>query len=569
MTVYSYTGATQTHVVSAGVTFVRIIATGAAGGGNGGTSNPGLGGTAEAIYPVTPGESLSVEVGGVGDDVNVGTGDGGYNGGGDGAGIINNGGGGGASDVRQGGTAITDRLIVGGGGGAAGFSTGRHGGHAGWPDGATDGGSGVGTQTAGGAGGGLTDVGYPGGLGYGGEGGGGGSRGGGGGAGYYGAGGGGGKSGFGSYLGGASGGSSYVGTGDTVDDVLGVAPFARTPELQGANTGNGSVEIIELTGARDTAAASGGTETTVGRYICHEFTADGTLTIDAAGLGEVLLLGGGGSSGVSVSATSRNGGGGAGGITIVPVELTGATMAVVVGVGGSSVAATSADSGGASTFGGHTGKGGGSEGLDASNIAETDIGCGAGYVGRDIFGDHDPFQGYPASSGNGGITNYSGGGGGGGIGGTGADSPGNYYAGDGGDGRAISGWAASDYQVGGGAGGSNAYSDASDGLYQTGYGGGGGVAILGNLAGVDGTDGLVVVRYLAPFTAIDFGGISVDPALNVPATIAEPKTQVSASIVVDPVLELDAIVKVSRRQAPRRTYIWVRGLDGNKSGVIR
>ncbi len=118
----------------------------------------GLGGSATATIPVTPGETLQVNVGGRG-----GVPTGGFNGGGDGgstppaSGV---GGGGGASDVRRGGTDLDDRAVVAGGGGGSGggatFVTG--GGGAG---GGTTGGSGTGqspgqggTQVGPGAGGG-------------------------------------------------------------------------------------------------------------------------------------------------------------------------------------------------------------------------------------------------------------------------------------------------------------------------------------------------------------------------------------------------------------------------------
>jgi hypothetical protein len=114
--VFAYTGAAQTWVVPAGVTSVTVEALGA------GTPAPGHddgagGGRAEAPFGVTPGQTITVLVGGSGS-----TFDGsfeptaGFNGGGRG---FN--GGGGASDIRIGGTSLSDRVLVAGGAGGAGL----------------------------------------------------------------------------------------------------------------------------------------------------------------------------------------------------------------------------------------------------------------------------------------------------------------------------------------------------------------------------------------------------------------------------------------------------------------
>lgn len=117
---FSYTGAPQAFTVPAGVTSIDVDACGAEGGtrpisgpfsnllGNG---PGGKGGRALQTLAVTPGEQLSINVGGSGAS-------GGWNGGG----ASDSGGtGGGASDVRQGGTALSDRVVVGGGGGGGGI----------------------------------------------------------------------------------------------------------------------------------------------------------------------------------------------------------------------------------------------------------------------------------------------------------------------------------------------------------------------------------------------------------------------------------------------------------------
>jgi len=153
---FTQTGVLHAFTVPAGVTRVTIRATGAQGG-NGG----GLGGVVTATIPVTPGEVLSVAVGGEGDWF----GPGGANGGGDGGFRIGDsylgigGGGGGASDVRQGGTALENRVVVGaGGGGGMGGNLGVLGGDGGGLEGLPGAGrlgwvGNGGTQSTGGAGG--------------------------------------------------------------------------------------------------------------------------------------------------------------------------------------------------------------------------------------------------------------------------------------------------------------------------------------------------------------------------------------------------------------------------------
>lgn len=179
--IFAYSGEAETLVVPSGVTEVRVTATGAQG------YNGGLGGTVTATIPVTPGEPLTVFVGGQGGTAP--SSDAGFNGGGGGSG-----GGGGASDVRRGGTGLGDRIVVAGGGGGCPLG-GAGGGLIGGSSGQPVGGGGGGTQVSGGIGGwngsnGTFGVGGAGGPGpdlvetYG-CGGGGGHYGGGGGGGFY------------------------------------------------------------------------------------------------------------------------------------------------------------------------------------------------------------------------------------------------------------------------------------------------------------------------------------------------------------------------------------------------
>jgi hypothetical protein len=131
---FHYTGAEQSFKVPNGVTFITVVARGAAGdGGYGSTSSQhfvyyGRGGRVYAIVPVKSGEILNVFVGGRGEGSYEGGN--GFNGGGQGGeyphckfGVCYGFGGGGASDVRQGGDKLRDRILVAGGGGGAG--TGR------------------------------------------------------------------------------------------------------------------------------------------------------------------------------------------------------------------------------------------------------------------------------------------------------------------------------------------------------------------------------------------------------------------------------------------------------------
>jgi hypothetical protein len=131
-----------TFTVPDGVTSVRVDAVGAGGGENDDEpigSIGGPGGEAAGTVVVTPGEALSVLVGGKGAPSDGGNGGSGGAGGGGGGGTVGGssggGGGGGRSEVDRGST----RLLVAGGGGGASFGQG-------------------GSSDGGGAGGGLTGL---------------------------------------------------------------------------------------------------------------------------------------------------------------------------------------------------------------------------------------------------------------------------------------------------------------------------------------------------------------------------------------------------------------------------
>lgn len=232
---FTYTGGEQSFVVPAGVTQLQVLLVGGSGG-EGGVAG-GVAAKVTAALEVTPGQTLYVEVGGIGKDSGEGGG-GGFNGGATGGGGA--GGGGGASDIRllplASGLSPDTRLVVaaggGGGGGTANEAGGAGGaaGNAGEADqGGTNLGGGAGTESSGGVGGtGCGGTGTAGQRGVGGAGDDGEvgvNGGGGGGGGLYGGGGGSGGCTFGG--GGGGGGSSFLPAGGT----LALASALALPEV--------------------------------------------------------------------------------------------------------------------------------------------------------------------------------------------------------------------------------------------------------------------------------------------------------------------------------------------------
>jgi len=230
---FSYTGNVQTWTVPAGVYSVDVDLYGAQGGTN--SSNPGgYGARVQGTLQVTPGDVLSIYVGGQPTSTA-----GGWNGGGNG--YSSGRGGGGATDIRINGTSLSNRIIVAGAGGGAGWNNGNgyeRGGSAGGSGTAENGwysnssgnpayaGSGA-SQTAGGAGS-SSYGGSAGTLGQGGN-----SNtsyySGGGGAGWYGGGGAG-------YYAGGGGGSSYA-------DPVYISNVIYTAGTTAQSTGNGVAKL--------------------------------------------------------------------------------------------------------------------------------------------------------------------------------------------------------------------------------------------------------------------------------------------------------------------------------------
>ena len=273
---FNYTGAVQTFLVPAGVTQITVKAWGAGGGGYmtsgiGDTTAAGAagsgGGYATANITVTPGETLTVIVGGGGGAGIYGLigGLGGYGGGGSGGAyqvtwIASSGGGGGRSAIQR---AANDLITAGGGGGGGGSyandsmpgvsgvgggTTGGSGGNAGTGGG---GGGGGGSQSAGGSAGTSVSVVGTGGSKYAGGTAASSARpGGGGGGGYYGGGsGGGGGDGTNWASGGGGGGGSSFTTGGSTLSGSG---------SNAANTGDADyVTGVGVGGARGVAGGNG------------------------------------------------------------------------------------------------------------------------------------------------------------------------------------------------------------------------------------------------------------------------------------------------------------------------
>jgi len=220
---FPWTNGTQTFTVPAGIVALLVDVQGASGAGLAPSALGGNGGRVQATLSVTPGEVLTIMVGGAG----ILSGQGGFNGGGA-AGTNGIYGGGGMSHIARG----AGILVIAGGGGGGGFQT-APGGAGGGLTGAAGttncgGGGGGGTPVAGGAGGAAGSGGTAGTAGVqfiGGTGGNGSTGGGGGGGGLWGGGGGGG---CGSASGGSGGGGSSF-TDATVTAVVHTQGFHNGP----------------------------------------------------------------------------------------------------------------------------------------------------------------------------------------------------------------------------------------------------------------------------------------------------------------------------------------------------
>jgi hypothetical protein len=270
------------YTVPGGASQLSISAVGAAGGGWCANGGGGRGASVSGTFPVSPGEQVTVSVGGVGGVCSPSDSLGGIGGGGSASGYA--GGGGGASGVSVGTGAATpgSELLVAGGGGGASLG-GSPGGDAGAAGSGPIAGTAAqpGTQSAGGAGGidgsGANDNGTSGSFAVGGTGGGlnSGLGGGGGGGGYF--GGGGGAGGLLPPNGGGAGGSSYL------------APEATSTSGPTVTSDAASVTITVVPGPAASVSASSlslGSEPTgsVGREQTVTVTNDGGSPLDIAGV---------------------------------------------------------------------------------------------------------------------------------------------------------------------------------------------------------------------------------------------------------------------------------------------
>ena len=295
-------------------------------------------------------------------------------------------------------------------------------------------------------------------------------------------------------------------------------------------------------------AGTGGTITRDGDYVIHTFLANGTLTLPAGVIADVLLVGGGGAGGHALG-----GGGGAGGLIYERgVRLAGGAYNITVGAGGQPVTTNSKPGGNGGdsvlAFGGTdvfraVGGGGGGNYQNSDGGAYGAAGGSGGGNARYRFQVRSGVEGQGNCGGTGMINNGNIAGGGGGAGEPGG-CPVNSdrIAGKGGDGREIAITGASVWYAGGGAGGThfnkgdgtwkyyrggfggkggggNGGGGSQDGSYQRsvgcsayitptagvdglgGGGGGGGSNNWSGYGGAKGGSGVVIVRYYAPQTA--------------------------------------------------------------------
>ena len=283
---------------------------------------------------------------------------------------------------------------------------------------------------------------------------------------------------------------------------------------------NGTVWTITSRGPANFTDTATGTYSSGGKnYKYLTFNSSGTLTVDTAGLADILVVGGGGSG-----AQGRGGGGGAGGhLYATGAYLPVGTLTVTVGAGGPSVpsafvasAANSGISGNASAIADYISPGGGGgacmnyNGTNYWNSAGDNGGSGGGGSGATATGRS--FAGGTGFSlvGNDGGDGQNGGDGAGGGGGAGAagsnGSSGVGGAGGAGTSNSITG-SAVDRAGGGGGSGNTAGAGGSGGGGAGSYlgsgtagtantgGGGGGILALGaaRLSGAGGS-GVVIVR---------------------------------------------------------------------------
>lgn len=204
-------------------------------------------------------------------------------------------------------------------------------------------------------------------------------------------------------------------------------------------------------------------------------TANATLVVTTAGVGRILVVGGGGAGGSAIGSTWGAGGGGAGGVlAIATAWLPSGSLSITVGAGGTgSATALNVLPGGSSSIGGlYSAAGGGNGSCGNLFPSAAPGGSGGGYHHT----NRAASPGVVGQGNAGGLGDSSGGGGGGGGGGAvGTNGAGGAVGGAGGVGTAstITG---SSVTYGGGGGGAGGTSSGAGG---TGGGGAGSTAGAG------------------------------------------------------------------------------------------
>ena len=264
-------------------------------------------------------------------------------------------------------------------------------------------------------------------------------------------------------------------------------------------------------------SATGGTVTTAGGYTYHTFTSDGTfITSNQSKEIEYLVVAGGGGGGMG----NGGGGGGAGGAIDTTETISPGSYSIVIGSGGSGGISSSVTgaNGTNSTFNSQTAIGGGGGAGNGNSLGSGPGSAGGSGGGGTGTTSPNGFVGGAATfgQGNAGGTGihtgsvYIGGGGGGGKGGAGADADSNYVTGPGAGGAGIDWKSLGTFYAAGGGGGAHAQGSGAAGgssiggnggtLNQTGFdatastgsgGGGGG----NNYNGGAGSSGIVIIRY--------------------------------------------------------------------------
>lgn len=248
-------------------------------------------------------------------------------------------------------------------------------------------------------------------------------------------------------------------------------------------------------------------------YKYVSFTASGTLTVDVGGLFDILVVGGGGSSGLPGTPLSSYyqlpGGAGGGGVISTTAYLSAGTYTVTIGAGATKIITPQNDGrmGNASSLGKFTAMGGGGSSAGYNFCVNQVAGCGGGGSAQQSNqftpSGYTAAQGYAGGTAFANASNSSAGGGGGGAGAAGANGTSavggaggagllstitgsNVYYGGGGGGLVGVGT----YGTGGSGGGATASSTtAADATANTGGGGAPGFTSGGN-----GGSGIVIVR---------------------------------------------------------------------------